>query len=97
MFFEILADVLNDFGRHFKFSLQGFGNFIQDWFAKHDLLLIKAQFKYRVTKSLGSERRYKNVCVQDNLHEMLLKTSSSVRIPRASANGSMVFLKRLKL
>ena len=94
---QVVRHILGDIGWHFQFLLKGCPNFLQDVWAQQQLMLIDTHLHKRVTQTLGSESGDQNVRVQDNLHEMLRNTSSSVRIPWASAKGRTVLRSFRKL
>ena len=58
------------------------------------LVLIDAQFEKGMTKAFSCEGRDQDIGIQNNFHEIERKTSSSVRSPCASANGSTLFRRR---
>ena len=66
---------------------------IQQLNAQDYLVPTEAELEDRFTQPTRSERSDDNICVKNNLHEIALKTSSSVRYPWASANGSTFFRK----
>jgi hypothetical protein len=81
MLTQKLTDVLNDVTRKFDLLAQIPHNFFQQFLAEHNLMAVKAKLHKGFAEPTRSKSSNNDVGVKDYLHEMALKTSSSVRNP----------------
>lgn len=81
MFPQKLADVFNDTSRKLDFLPEISENLANQFLGEHNLMAVETKFHNGFTETARSESSNDDVGVKDYLHEMALKTSSSVRNP----------------
>jgi hypothetical protein len=81
MFAQKLADVFNNATRKLDFLPKISKNLIYQLLAEHNLMAVETKLNNGFTETARSESSNDNIGVKDYLHEMALKTSSSVRNP----------------
>lgn len=85
--FEEGEDFLNLFAWELDFMLENSFEFVQDDICDDDLMLCKDESNDIGTEPAGGKPAHENIGVEKDPHDTALKTSSSVRKPRASAKG----------
>ena len=89
-------DFGDDSGRHVDSLEQSPLEFGQHDFARDEVMLDKDVPQQIRANSTARERADEHVCIEEYPHDTAAKTSSSVRSPRASANGRTLFRSRSK-
>src|ERR1700733_2791835 len=80
-------NLFNGFGWDRELPLQHAPQFFDHYLACHKLVFRTDKPQHIGTEAPCAESAGEDVCVRKHSHETDLKTSSSVKYPRASANG----------